>query len=209
MLKLLEGHPRPFDPADTVRIYSGVVASMLSDLSTPWLQRKKEPEEAWLQEIKPWPQSLWYNDWLGVWLGGEGDGEKPVPDADIATARLALLKVHNPVGKLMLQDLSSFESVRRAYHVGLLNTDVALVLIACRQFRDEWNRLPHSLAELVDAKLLESVPLDPFSGEALRYDPDRRIVWSYGINEKDDGGDGDLEANSAAGNDLVWRVAKN
>jgi hypothetical protein len=207
MLRLFEGHPKPFDPADTVRIYSGVVAGMLADLSTPWLQRKQAPEKAWLDEIKPWPPSLSYKSESGAWLPGEGGDEQSVSDAEIASARLALLQVHNPVGKLMLQDLSSFESVRRAYHIGLLRTDVALVLIACRQFRDERNRLPHSLAELVDARFLESVPLDPFSGAALRYDPNRRIVWSYGVDEKDDDGDGDLETNAATGNDIVWRVA--
>ena len=199
MLKLLEGHPRPFDPAETVRLYSGVVAAMLSDLSSPWLERKKELASTWLAEVERWPQPLWFISDLSFSLLGKEKSERLVIDEEIRRARKALRKVHNPVGKQMLHYLDSFEGVRRTYHIGRLRTDAALLLIACRLFRDEEKRLPHQLSELVDANLVDSVPLDPFSGHPIRYDSKRSLIWSFGFDEEDNGGDWDT--------DFVWRVS--
>jgi hypothetical protein len=49
--------------------------------------------------------------------------------------------------------------------------------------------LPTSLETLVP-KYLDRVPVDPFSGDAIRYvkGPARVVVYSFGANEKDDGG---------------------
>jgi hypothetical protein len=62
------------------------------------------------------------------------------------------------------------------------------------------------LSELVDAELLESVPIDPFSGQEVRYDLQRRLIWSFGTNEEDNGGDWDFDAEFPDGKDLVWRI---
>jgi hypothetical protein len=60
--------------------------------------------------------------------------------------------------------------------------------IALRLAYDRDRRLPPSLLELVKAGLLEEVPEDPFQAWPPRYDPERRLLWSAGADEGDDGG---------------------
>ncbi len=48
-------------------------------------------------------------------------------------------------------------------------------------------RLPAKLDDLVP-RYLPAVPLDTFSGEPLRYDPIRGLIWSVGMDFKDEGG---------------------
>ena len=123
------------------------------------------------------------------------------------SAREALRKVHNPVGKLIVHNVDSFDAVRRAFHMSELRTDVALVLIACRLFQGGENRLPRGLSELVDAGLLEGIRSDPFSGSS-RFDDDatRQLVWSFGIDEENTRGIGIVASDYPDGKDLVWRV---
>lgn len=206
LLKLFDGHPKPFDAADTIRTYSGVVATMLHDLRSPWLGRKKELAKASLAEIEPWPEPLSFINDLSFSLFGEEKEEREVTNGEIEEARKALLRIKNPVGKQMLHYVDSFEGVRRSYHTGRLQTDVGLLLIASRLFGDKEGRLPHHLSELVDAKLIETVPIDPFSGQEVRYDSKRRLMWSFGMNEEDDGGDWDFDAEFPDGKDLVWTI---
>jgi hypothetical protein len=62
--------------------------------------------------------------------------------------------------------------------------------IAVEQYRREHaRRLPASLAELVPADI-QSIPVDPFSGNALlmKADGDTYSVYSVGSNRRDDGG---------------------
>jgi hypothetical protein len=204
MLRLFEGHPNPFDAADTVKLFTGVLATMLDDLSSPWLKRKKGLADKWLKEIDPWPQPLWFMNDVSFWLTDVEKEDRKVTDKEVATAREAFRNVQNPIGKLMLLYLKTFESVRRSYHIAQLRSDVALVAIACRLFHDDAKRLPDQLSELVDAKLIKAVPLDPFSGQELRYDAKRRLIWSFGFDEKDNGGDWDIDEED--GQDLVWRL---
>ncbi len=135
--------------------------------------------------------------------------EKPkakASDEQIAAARLALRKVHNPIGKLMLFYLESFDTTRRAFELSRLRTDAALVVIACRRYVQLNGGLPDRLSQLVSAGFLESVPSDPFSGRPLRYSAERAVIWSYGMNEKDDDGDFDFDATFPDGKDIAWRL---
>ena len=60
-------------------------------------------------------------------------------------------------------------------------------LFAVRRFVQRESRLPAKLDELVP-RYLEKLPIDPFSGEPLRFDSARSIIYSVGINLKDQGG---------------------
>ncbi len=64
-------------------------------------------------------------------------------------------------------------------------------------FRDAENWLRRGLSELVDAGLLEEIPVDPFSGQPIRYDATRQLVRSFGIDEEDDDEDGVPRSDSA------------
>lgn len=207
MAKLFAGHPRPFSASDTIRLHSGIVATMLGDLHTPWLRRKQNLAKPHLDEVASWPASLWFLDDIVLSiLGGEAIPNDAVNDDAIEAARKSLHRVHNPIGKLMMRYVAAFENARRSFHVGQLNADVALLMIAVRTFRNEYGRLPHKLSELVEAKMLESVPIDPFSGEPMRYDSLRRIVWSFGNNATDNVKDWDVGETYPDGNDFVWRI---
>lgn len=205
VLKLFDGHPNPFDPAETVKIYSGAVATMLHDLSSSWLDREKDITKPWLAEVAPWPQSLSLTTNLHDFFG---DGQEPpaVTDRDIEEARKQLLLVQNPIGKQMLKSTEVFDGVRRSYHIARLRSEVSSLFIACRLFRDQERRWPRQLSELVQAQLIDAIPVDPFSGQAVQYDPNRRLIWSFGENERDDGGDWDFDAKFPDGDDIVWRL---
>ncbi len=82
-----------------------------------------------------------------------------------------------------------------------------LFLATSQLFRNAKKRLPQELSELVDTGLLDTVPVDPFSGHPIRYDATRQLVWSFGIDEKDDGGDGDLDSETLNIKDFIWRLA--
>ena len=61
-------------------------------------------------------------------------------------------------------------------------------MLAIRRFERRHQRLPKSLQELVDAKLLTELPRDPIDDQSLRYDPSRRLLWSIGLDGQDNGG---------------------
>lgn len=88
-------------------------------------------------------------------------------------------------------------SVRRRYKGTALSVATALALVRTsdaalaieRYRRANGGAIPDSLSQLVPA-LLPSVPIDPFSGREIVYrrTPDGCVVYSLGVNQKDDGG---------------------
>lgn len=66
-------------------------------------------------------------------------------------------------------------------------------VLAIQSFHRRTRRYPESLQQLVDAKIVDRIPLDPDSplGEPLRYlkDDESIVVWGVGQNGVDDGGD--------------------
>jgi len=81
-----------------------------------------------------------------------------------------------------IQDLVIARDNARAKH------ELLRIQLACLVYKGEKGRWPTALSELVSQKLLASVPLDPFDGKPLRYDADRKILWSIGRDAVDDGG---------------------
>ena len=79
--------------------------------------------------------------------------------------------------------------------------DLARLAIALRMHEARHSALPDSLSG-IDRDLLDSAPIDPWSGEPYRYAPGDDgsfLLYGVGQNDRDDGGD-DRE-------DLVWRGA--
>ena len=83
-------------------------------------------------------------------------------------------------------------------------TPVALAVAA---YRTEHGRYPAALADLVP-HYLEAVPLDPFTGDAIRYRvvEGAAVIYSVGFDRVDDGG-GDLDS-GVGGADVTMVVAK-
>lgn len=64
---------------------------------------------------------------------------------------------------------------------------VVLAMFGVRRFIQRESRIPTRLDELVP-KYLSALPLDPFSGEPVRYNAARGLIYSVGLNLKDEGG---------------------
>jgi len=69
------------------------------------------------------------------------------------------------------------------------NTYVAAtrILLAIKAYKLEKGKLPATLAELVP-EYLDSVPLDDYDGQPMRYNAAKKVVYSVGKDLKDDGG---------------------
>ena len=67
------------------------------------------------------------------------------------------------------------------------------VTIALRAYTEQHQALPASLEALVDDGLIERLPADPFDGEPLRFDANRRLLWAVGTDEVDDQGQPDTD----------------
>jgi hypothetical protein len=62
-----------------------------------------------------------------------------------------------------------------------------LSLFAIRRYVADHQKLPASLTELYPKYLL-GLPLDPFSGEPMQYDPLKGVLFSAGVNFLKEGG---------------------
>jgi hypothetical protein len=94
--------------------------------------------------------------------------------------------------------------------VALLES-VGCTMVALGRYRRVHGELPPDLESLLAATpSLDALPLDPFSGEPLRYDRARRLLWSVGMDGIDAGGSS-LEGVGSADEvlrlpDPVWRI---
>jgi hypothetical protein len=104
-----------------------------------------------------------------------------------AAAKGTLLKP-NGVGRNLLALLApSYDSCAQRLLADRACVGAAQVAVAFRAFSLAEQRAPVTLEELVP-RYLPAVPRDPFDGAPLRYDPERRLVYSIGTNRIDDGG---------------------
>lgn len=93
---------------------------------------------------------------------------------------------------LTLLLLPGYRAVFAAAARGVAQHRATLALLACERFRRERGDYPRQLADVTPAYLPE-VPSDPFTGEPLRLQHDKRfIIYSVGQDGNDDGGDVDL-----------------
>jgi len=76
--------------------------------------------------------------------------------------------------------------------------------LAIRLYERRHAELPSDLQVLVAKGILSSVPTDYFARKPLRYSKDRRLLWSVGPNEMDDGGVCDREYWKLK--DIVWDI---
>lgn len=68
-----------------------------------------------------------------------------------------------------------------------LLTNVLIIELALKAYKNDNNILPHTLNELVP-KYLESIPEDPFDHKPIRYSVGKKILYSVGLKQKDLGG---------------------
>ena len=117
------------------------------------------------------------------------------------------------MGGLMISRimLPAVDGVFHQYSEMLGNAVGLQTLIALRSFEEEQGELPRGL-DLLVPDFLEKVPVDPFDGNPLRYDPERRIVWSVGEDLIDQNGSTVQREDTRSDErrnqeDMVWEMA--
>lgn len=92
---------------------------------------------------------------------------------------------------LMMQNL---EPIIGRFEILAIQERAVATLVALRIHERTFGTLPPDLGTLVGTvDGYDAVSIDPYSGEPLRYDRERRIIWSVGENGTDEGAP-DLEA---------------
>lgn len=112
--------------------------------------------------------------------------EPPAPSRGDPRERLRLALSPNGLGELLLAqavppDLDAFRLRRCAGDARVAATQL---MVALKAHRDERLDLPDTLDELTPI-YIETVPPDPFSGEAPHYAPTRRLLYSPGSDAID------------------------
>lgn len=82
---------------------------------------------------------------------------------------------------------------------------IVIAAIALKRYQLRYGNLPEKLSELTP-ELLPTVPLDPVDGKPLRYRRNAEgtfLLYSVGVDGKDDGGDPTSSANGAS-NSYYW-----
>lgn len=205
---LLEGHPNAFDKKATVRLGSEFNRRWLADIGKPWLHRDRNPLEALQKELTAWPSDVTID--FGVLMGVSGTEPNPprkLTAKELQQARDALRNVDNPLGKRLIgymsPDITPFFESRQA------RLESVRIRIALRMYERKHGKLPGELDELVDAKLLPEVPVDPFDGKAFRYSKERRVVWCVGQEGTNEGELPEEHEANILGNEwsmMTWRV---
>lgn len=110
----------------------------------------------------------------------------------IKTFPIAYLRP-NSLGKILVYTMvPCFNHIVASYFELNFWLDSAKCSIACERYRRKHGELPESLNVLVP-EFLETVPNDPFDGKPIRYNKEKKIIYSVGENLVDSGGMGERE----------------
>lgn len=205
-----------FDPAATLDLMTGYYLRFIRSADAPWVKRDRRIHEDIVsigKAVACAPELFrLYVGWCG-----ETDpisGATEVSDADLAKLRDTLAGTQDPNGKSVSNPLGMFlaglflppvDQFLKQRANCLADREAARTLAALRVYQLRKGQLPESLQGLVDEKILPAVPLDPFSDKPLLYSKAKRLLWSVGKNETDEGGSGD-PADRFYGSDYVWPV---
>ncbi len=117
----------------------------------------------------------------------------------------AQLKNTNILTRLLAPALTKVHNAEARSQAMLRSAAVAL---ACERYRQRHKDWPASLDGLVQVKLLDAVPLDPFDGQPLRYrrTKDGIVIYSVGPDKIDNQGHIDRERSHEPGVDVGFRL---
>ena len=190
--KQLPGHPDPFDPKDTIRIMWQITKAAISNLNRPWSGQIDLDKEV-------------------VKATGNATGHEYVlfdEKSAKKSARQLARKLHNiknPIGK----DYCTIASGSNSGAIGAwfkkrADDQGTLLIVALAAYRNVHGTLPDTLDNVVSEGLLKVLPKDPYSDGNFHYDKSRELLWSVGINGKNDGGKGSKGRPDEP--DMVWSL---
>lgn len=222
---LFQNHPIPFDKRATAEQIVANARFAAAVAQKPWSSPTRTGiRGSWRklmhwrrQRRKNWPLPLTIgmpyefmgNDAAAVENQRELDG--PARDWDVSFPRLrkcrkALRKVCNPIGRALVDHLhASFDAHREVAFKCEMQRIAVRTQAAIRVFERHRGRAPATLMELVDDRLIDELPRDPFGNRPLQYSRERAILWSIGPDGRNDQGR-IQQATSATRFDIVWRL---
>lgn len=187
-MQCVEGHPDAFDHDATSRLLVTYFRDAYDRATSPWSPRGDRQDMLDL-EVDAWP----------IELVEQSGAALKFTDAQIAETRESLRMIDNPYGKLMARVMTPRLGDHVRSHRFLLatrETTRAIMALKVASLRD--GSAPAALEDLPSAPFI-----DPFGRGSLRYDRERRIVWSVGPDGEDDGG---YMLGGRRNGDLVWRA---
>jgi hypothetical protein len=130
---------------------------------------------------------------------------RPITLEAIGQVRRRLRRIRNPIGMLLIDTIGSDTLARPM----MLNSGSRLAgtktMLAASIYRIRNGKLPDTLGDLLKERIITSLPVDPYSGRALKYDPRRAAVWCVG--EKGVNRRGDLAHEPyGRGHQLRWKI---
>lgn len=181
------------------------------------------PGEIWRQEIPawmPWWNSFFFQPHLTLRFHLQTlelnratlNGLPPPPPwASVEEIQIllddlglwGLREYQNYLGKRVFYPVDLSRNVNRAMvHIPILRLQTALLL-----YKREHGAFPPDLASLIPA-FLDEIPLDPYDGKPIRYDPVRQILWSVNENGIDHGGSREGSPIPHRQQDLVFDILR-
>jgi hypothetical protein len=141
--------------------------------------------------FRPNETRRWMVEWYNTLLRAVADPYarfRPPSLPEVTRGYVNLLWKGNPLGRLVCNSLLPYS--KEAIPVKCRENTIvgsSQIEIALRAFRQDAGRMPQKLEELVP-KYLDSVPLDGFDGQPLRYNPEKEVIYSVGKDFVDGGG---------------------
>ena len=179
LMLLFAGHSNPYNVVDTVKRGSAKCVSDMHEMDLPWSKNQAHAPNPLAQELAAWPVELNLDS-----MGASGDADKVTP-ARLADARLKLSNVNNPIGKKsLISDFVDGLVMHRAALSKQARYDGTRLFLAVRVYKLEHSELPVNLEQLVTERILDSLPLDPFSNRQFQYAREQKAIWSVGWGGK-------------------------
>ena len=198
---LVAAHPKPFDEVTERKKDIFYTRVELTNSVSTWAKREdiiQEERDETIEKLKKDIEPLM-----------ELVKDEPLPLSKQAAerARGVYIQIENPIGRIFAGETPVIsDGVARVFHCRT-EREAIRALLGLNIFEREKGVLPLKFSDVVDAKILDSVPFDPFANAPLSYSRDRRIVWSVGQDGIDNGGESESQRNWYTG-DAFWPVPK-
>lgn len=188
----LEGHPLPFDKAETIRLLWKEEKKEIEDyrrLPFPHARKSKPVEQTEPSELDLLNEDKAQTDAILFPSQSARTPLPALPEKTIQILRQRFKKQTNPLGRLYLERNGMSESKSRLLLAPASKEFVAVTIIktACHLYERNLNHRPQVLEDLVKQGYLKEVPLSHYTGEPFGYDAVRGMFWRTGKQGTENG----------------------